>query len=432
VVFVGIRVGIRHANKNRYQHRFFGDTAVPLTNSEIKNRKPKGKSFKLSDGQGLHLLVVPTGGRLWRLAYRFGGKQKTLALGAYPDVPLKDAREARDEARKLLAAGVDPGETKRAQKAAQQERASHTFAAVAGKWLEKWETEVTASTARAQRERLAKHVMPTLGPLPIADIDAQRILAALKPLEERGTGDTLRKARTAISMIVRFAIQHGWAKVDSVPSLRGAFKAAPVKHMPAIVAPVRLGQLLRDIDGYHGSPAVTSALKLLPLMFCRPGELRAAKWSDINLDKAEWRYVASKTGTEHLVPLAAQAVAVLRDLYSITGQDRHGFVFPGVRPGRQLSDAALNRALQTLGYDTKTEVTGHGFRATARTLLAEELNFPPEVIEHQLGHRVPDALGNAYNRTKFLDQRRTMMQAWADYLDELKAGGKIIQFPAAG
>jgi integrase len=431
VVFVGICVGIRYTNKNRYQHRFFEDAAMPLTDTAIKNRKPAGKPFKLTDGKGLHLLVTPAGARLWRVAYRFGGKQKTLALGAYPDVSLKSAREGRDEARKLLANGIDPGEDRKTQKAAQQERASHTFAAVAEKWFEKWETEVTASTAKAQRERLAKHVMPTLGPLSIADIDAQRILAALKPLEERGTGDTLRKVKTAISMIMRFAVQHGWAKVDPVPSLRGAFRTVPVQHMAAIVDPAKFGELLRSLDAYPGTPVVRTALKLLPLIFTRPGELRVMKWTDVDLGKAEWRYTAGKTGTEHLVPLAAQAVAVLRELHSITGQDRHGFVFPGVRPGRQLSDAALNRALQTLGYDTRTEVTSHGFRATARTLLAEELNFPPEVIEHQLGHRVPDALGSAYNRTRFLAQRRAMMQSWADYLDTLRAGADVIPLRAA-
>jgi integrase len=253
----------------------------------------------------------------------------------------------------------------------------------------------------------------------------------LKPLEARGTGDTLRKARMAISQILGFAMRHGKAIHNPVPNLRGAFKATPVKHMAAIVDPVRFGQLLRDIDHYPGSPSVVAALKLLPLVFCRPGELRGAKWADIDLEKAEWRFTVSKTGTEHLVPLPRQVVAILEARYPVTGHDRTGLVFPGQRPGRPLSDAALNAALRTLGYDTRTEMTGHGFRATARTLLSETLGFDPLVIEHQLAHTVPDALDTAYNRTKYLPQRREMMQAWADHLDKLKAGTEVIPLRGA-
>jgi integrase len=358
--------------------------------------------------------------------YRHAGKRKTLALGAYPAVSLKDARARRDEAKKLLANDQDPGKVKKARKAAIHAAHNNSFEAVARAWFEKWETEVTASTAKSQKERLAKHIIPVLGKCPVADVDAQKVLAALKPLETRGTGDTLRKAKMAISQIMDFAIQHGLANHNPVPSLRSAFKATPVTHMPAIINPVKFGQLLRDIDRYHGSPSVASALKLLPMVFCRPGELRNAKWADIDLGKAEWKYTASKTKTEHLVPLARQAVAILEALYPITGNDKTGLLFPGQRPGRPLSDAALNAALRTMGYDTRTEITGHGFRATARTLLSETLNFDPLVIEHQLAHSVPDALGRAYNRTKYLAQRKVMMQAWADYLDKLKAGAEVI------
>ncbi|GHU18723.1 integrase [Betaproteobacteria bacterium] len=399
---------------------------MPLTDTAIKSAKPAEKRQTMFDGGGLYLEVSPAGGKLWRLKYRFDGKEKLLALGKYPEVTLKDARERRDEARKLLANGTDPGAVKKAQKAAKLERAANTFEAVAAKWFEKWKTEVTIKTATNQWDRLAKHIMPFLGDCPIADIDAPKILAALRPLEARGTGDTLDKAKMAISLIMRFAVQNGWAQGDPVPSLRGAFKAAPEKHMAAIIDPMKFGQLLRDIDRYPGSPSVTSALKLLPLAFCRPGELRAMLWADIDLDKAEWKYTASKTRTEHLVPLARQAVAILTELFPITGHDKTGFVFPGMRPGRMLSDAALNAALRTLGYDTQTEVTGHGFRATARTLLAEELGFDPLIIEHQLAHRVPDNLGTAYNRTRYLPQRKAMMQTWADYLDKLKAGAEVI------
>jgi integrase len=269
--------------------------------------------------------------------------------------------------------------------------------------------------------------MPVLGLLPIVDIDAPKVLAALKPLEARGTGDTLRKAKMAISQIMDFAVQHGWANRNPVSSLKGAFKTTPVKHMAAIIEPLKFGKLLRDIDHYPGSPSVSSALKLLPMVFCRPGELRNAKWADIDLDNAEWKYTASKTKTAHHVPLSHQAVAILKALCPITGHDKTGLVFPGQRPGRPLSDAALNAALRTMGYDTQTEITGHGFRATARTLLSETLGFDPLVIEHQLAHAVPDTLGTAYNRTKYLPQRRAMMQAWADYLDRLKAGAEVIE-----
>jgi integrase len=361
------------------------------------------------------------------LKYRFDGKQKGLAFGVYPDISLKDARERRDEARKLLAKGVDPAEQRRAQKAAKQEQAANTFEAVTGKWFAKWETEVTAGTAKDQRERLAKHITPILGNVPVAGIDARKVMDALRPLEARGTSDTLRKAKTAISMIMRFAIQHGWAQTDPVPNLKGAFKAAPEKHMAAITDPVEVGRLLRAIDAYQGQPEVMAALKMAPLVFVRIGELRRAKWADIDLDKAEWKYLVSKTRTEHLVPLSRQAVAILRELQLLTGH--RDLVFPGLVSGKPISDATINRALQRMGYDTRTEMTGHGFRALARTLLAEELRFPPEIIEHQLAHRVPDVLGRAYNRTKFLKERKHMMQEWADYLDRLKAGASVLPFP---
>jgi integrase len=378
------------------------------------------------DGGGLYLEISPAGGKLWRMKYRFDNKGKLLAFGKYPAVSLKEARERRDEAKKLLANGADPSAVKKAQKFARQERSANTFEAVAEKWFEMWETGVSASTAEDQRDRLVKHIIPILGHLPIADIDAPKVLAALRSLEARGTGDTLRKCKSAISQIMRFAVQHGLAQNDPVPNLRGAFKTRPIKHMPAILDPMKFGQLLRDIDGYQGSLSVVAALKLLPLVFCRPGELRAMQWKDVDLLKAEWKYIVSKTKTEHLVPFSRQAVAILENLYPITGHDKTGLVFPGQRPGRMLSDAAINRALQMLEYNTKTDVTSHGFRATARTLLSETLGFDPLVIEHQLGHRVPDALGTAYNRTKYLPQRKAMMQNWADYLDKLKAGADVI------
>jgi integrase len=275
-----------------------------------------------------------------------------------------------------------------------------------------------------------KHIVPILGALPISEVTAPKVLSALSPLEERGTGDTLRKAKMAISQIMDFAVQgeRGGIEHNPVPSLRGAFKAAPEKHMAALTRPAEVGALLRAIGDYRGQPEVMAALKLAPLVFTRIGELRTARWEDIDLEKAEWRYTVSKTKTDHLVPLARQAVQILRDLHPISGHKT--LVFPGLVWGKPISNSTINQALRRLGYDTQTEMTGHGFRAMARTLLHEELHFPPEVIEHQLAHSVPDALGTAYNRTKFLKERREMMQAWADYLDQLKKGADVIPIRA--
>jgi integrase len=273
-------------------------------------------------------------------------------------------------------------------------------------------------------KRLERDVFPVIGGLPILEVNAPKVLEVLRKMELRGVFDTVRKAKGDISQIICYAIATGRAEYDPCPSLNAALKKGDVKHMAAITDPVMVGELLRSIDAYRGSPEVMAALNLLPLVFVRPGELRAAKWADIDLDKAEWRYVASKTKTEHLVPLAKQAVAILRGLHPVSGHRE--FVFPGQASGRAISNATINRALQYMGYDTKTEMTGHGFRAMARTLLAEELHQKPEVIEHQLAHSVPDALGTAYSRTKYLKERREMMQAWADYLDKLKAGAEVI------
>jgi integrase len=345
-------------------------------------------------------------------------------MGVYPQVTLAEARERRNEARKLLANGVDPGAARKAQKRARQELAVNSFEAVAREWFDVWRADKAESHSGKVIARLEKDVFPWLGGRPVAEIKAPEVLSVLRRIESRGVIDTARRAKEHISMILRYAIATGRAERDPCPDLRGALARPASRHMAAITDPVKAGELLRAIAGYPGTLAVRAALALAPLVFVRPGELRAARWSDIDLEKAEWRYVVSKTRTEHLVPLPTQALAILRDLRPVTGAGE--YVFPNVRPGRPMSNAAINRALQTMGYDTRTEITGHGFRAMARTLLAEELHFPPEVIEHQLAHKVPDALGTAYNRTKFLKERKAMMQAWADYLDKLKAGADVI------
>jgi integrase len=269
-------------------------------------------------------------------------------------------------------------------------------------------------------------VFPWLGGKAIAEITAQDVLEVMRRIESRGTLDTAHRAGGNCSQVFRYAIATGRATYNPVPDLRGALPSISKKHFPAILDPMKIGQLLRDIDSYQGQPSVRAALRLLPLLFVRPGELRAAKWSDIDLEKSEWRFVTSKTKTEHLVPLADQSVAILRELHAVTGDNRYDLVFPDLRPGRGISNGTLNMALRRLGCNTQEEQTSHGFRAVARTLLAEELGFDPLVIEHQLAHSVPDTLGTAYNRTRYLKQRRGMMQAWANYLDKLKVGAEVI------
>ncbi|MDR0736152.1 MAG: integrase arm-type DNA-binding domain-containing protein [Zoogloeaceae bacterium] len=399
-----------------------------LTDTVIKNAKPDDKPRKLADEKSLFLYITPSGGKLWRMQYRFEGKQKLLALGIYPEITLADARERRDAARKLLANGADPGAVKKAQKAAGRERAANSFEVVAREWFEMWKADKAESHSSKVIARLEKDIFPWLGGSPIVEITAPIVLEVLRRIEGRGVIETAHRAKENISQVMRYAIATGRAERDPCPDLRGALQVYRGKNFASITDPVEVGRLLRAIAGYPGTPAVCAALRLAPLVFVRPGELRAAKWADIDFERGEWRYLVTKTKTEHLVPLARQAAAILQGLHPLTGAGE--WVFPNVRPGRPMSNATLNRALQTLGYDTKTEMTSHGFRAMARTLLAEELRFPPEVIEHQLAHSVPDALGTAYNRTKYLKDRREMMQAWADYLDKLKAGAEVIPIRA--
>lgn len=397
---------------------------MPLTDTQIKKAKPSDKPIKLSDGGGLYLLVVPMGGKWWRLNYRFGGKQKTLSMGIYPDVPLIKARERRDKARRLLADGIDPGENRKIQKAAKTEQSASSFEVVAREWFTKFKPGWAVTHSDKIIKRLENDLFPWLGGRPIAEITAPELLLCLRRIEGRGALDTAHRAHQNCGQIFRYAVQTGRVVSDPSRDLKGALPAAGHAHYASVTEPKAVAELLRAIEGFRGTFTVQCALRLAPLFFVRPGELRKAKWADFELDKAEWRYLVTKTKTEHLVPLASQAVATLRELHSLTG---HGeYVFPGRDPQKPMSEAAINAALRRMGYDTKTEITGHGVRAMARTLLHEELSIAPEVIEHQLAHRVPDSLGTAYNRTKFLKERRAMMQRWADYLEKLKAGADVI------
>lgn len=396
---------------------------MPLSDTKIRNAKPAAKPYKLFDERGLYIEVTPAGGRLWRLKYRYGGKEKRLALGAYPDVPLALARERRDEARRLLAQGIDPGLHRKATKAMQAERAANSFEAIAREWHAKMAPTWAEANAVRILRRLELYVFPWIGDRPIAELTAPEVLAVVRRIESRGTLETAHRVLQVCGQVFRYAVATGRAERDPTGDLRGALPPVRTEHFPAVTDPAALGELLRALDGYKGTLTVSCALRLAPLVFVRPGELRKAQWADIDLDAATWSYNASKTGTPHIVPLARQAVDILRELYPLTGRGR--YVFPSARSAeRPMSDNAILAALRRLGIPKEMLVT-HGFRATARTLLEEALGYPPHIIEQQLAHVVRDPLGRAYNRTTHLETRRQMMQAWADYLDQLKAGAQV-------
>lgn len=397
---------------------------MPLSNTTILNAKSVEKAYVLTDERGLSIQIQPSGGKWWRFRYRFNGTAKMISFGVYPDVGLKDARERRDAARKLLADGVDPGEHRKAVKASKIERAANSFEVIGREWFEQKRLTWVASHADKIIRRLENDVFPWLGGKAIAEITAPEVLTVLRRIEGRGTLDTAHRAGGNCSQIFRYAIATGRAERDPVPDLRGALPPARGGNFAAITEPAKVAELFRAIDGFRGTFVVKSALLLAPLLFVRPGELRKAEWVGFDLEKAEWGYFVTKTKTYHLVPLASQAVAILKELHALTGHGR--YVFPGRDPQKAMSEAAVNAALRRMGYDTKKEITGHGFRAMARTILHEKLHQKPEVIEHQLAHTVPDANGTAYNRTKFLKERRAMMQLWADYLEKLKAGADVI------
>lgn len=403
---------------------------MPLSDLTIKNRKPGAKPVKLSDEKGLFLLVSPAGGKWWRLKYRFGGKEKLLSLGTYPEVPLKDARQRRDDARKLLADGTDPGENRKTVKAAKSERAANSFEVIAREWFAK--NSATWSENHGSRiiRRLERDIFPWIGGRPISDITAPKLLAVLRRIEDRGAVETAHRAHQNCGQVFRYAIATGRAERDPSPDLKGALPPVKQTHRAAITDPKAIAELLRAMDAYQGSFITKCALRLAPLLFVRPGELRKAEWAEIDLDKAEWNIPAErmKMREPHLVPLSIQAVEILRELHALTGGGR--YVFPGARTnGRPMSDNAVLAALRRMGF-AKDEMSGHGFRAMARTILDEVLQVRPDFIEHQLAHAVRDPNGRAYNRTAHLAERRKMMQQWADYLDTLKVGAQVIPLRA--
>jgi integrase len=403
---------------------------MALTDVKVRNAKPGEKQVKLSDGDGMYLLITPSGGKCWRLKYRFGGKEKVLALGTYPEISLADARKRRDDARKQLANGMDPGEVKKAQKAAQVENSANTFEAVTREWHERFKPQWSAKHAEQLLRRLENDVFPGIGSRPIAEIKAPEMLAVLRKVEAR-TLETAHRLKITCGQVFRYAVATGRAERDPVADLKGALPPVKNKHFSAPTDPKLVAPLLRAIDDFQGSFVVKCAMQLAPLLFVRPGELRHAEWSEIDFEAEQWNIPANrmKMKEAHVVPLAKKALEILHDLKELTGNGR--YLFPCHRsPLRCMSENAVNAGLRRMGFE-KSEITGHGFRAMARTILDEVLQFRPDFIEHQLAHAVRDPNGRAYNRTAHLAERRKMMQTWADYLDGLKSGAKVLPFKRA-
>jgi integrase len=416
----------------------------------IKAIKPGDPRARLNDGQGLYLLLFVKGGAHgWRFDYSIGGRRKTLSLGTYPDTSLKLARHKADECRKLVAEGTDPSDTRKATKTQQRQQAEAearvdsglppigSFEHLAREWVETIH-QATVSTPHAARTliRFENDVFPYIGRLPVAEVGAPELLAVLRRVEARGAIETAHRIKDACGQVFRYGIATGQCTRDPAADLRGALKPVNTKHMATVTDPKRVGQLLRLIDAYTGFPTTRAALQLAPLVFQRPGNLRAMEWAEVDLDAAIWTIPAAKmkrsisdknNGAAHIVPLARQALAILRDIAPLTGQGR--YVFPSVRGGdRPMSNMTLNGALQRMGIDTQSDMTTHGFRAMARTMLAERLGVPEPIIEAQLAHMVKDSLGRAYNRTQFAEQRQALMQQWADYLDTLRKGADVLPF----
>jgi len=405
---------------------------VALTDTFIKNIKSTGAAagVKHTDGLGLYLHVKDAG-KYWRMSYRFDGKQKTLALGVYPAVSLLKARQRREKARELLADGIDPGAAKQEEKQAKAAAAANTFEAVAAQWLLATSADRAAITQDKVTNWLRKDINPHIGTMPISTIGPRDVLAVARKMEARQVFDSAKRLVQICGQVFRYAVAEGTAERDITADLRGALQKAEKKNYAAITDPKQAGDLMRSIFAYSGHPCTLAALKLTPLVFVRPGELRTAEWVEIDLDGAEWRIPGSKMKmkNDHIVPLSTQAVEILRSVQPLTGHGR--YVFPSLRTGeRPMSENTINAALRGMGY-AKEVHSAHGFRAMARTIMDEVLNQRVDLIEHQLAHAVKDANGRAYNRTAHLPARRVMMQTWADYLDKLRIGAEVIQFKKA-
>jgi integrase len=402
-----------------------------LTDIQVKTAKPKEKDYKLADGNGLFLQVTHTGGKWWRFRYFFGGKEKMISFGTYPDISLAEARDKRHEGRNQVANGIDPGAERKALKQATQEQQDiieNSFETVAREWHTKFSGQWTPGHAVTIMSRLERDVFPWLGARPVSEIRPVDLLAVLRRIEGRGALETAHRVRTIAGQVLRYAVATGRAERDIAADLRGALPPTQERHHAAITDPKEVAELLRAIDGFQGTFHVKCALKLSPMLFVRPGELRQMEWAEIDFEEERWNIPAEKMKMKqaHIVPLSSQAITILKELQPLTASGR--YVFPCHRsPLRPMTNNAINAALRRMGY-TSDDQTGHGFRAMARTILDEVLGVRPDFIEHQLAHAVKDPNGRAYNRTAHLVERKKMMQLWADYLDGLKQGAKVIPF----
>ncbi|EPR30386.1 protein of unknown function DUF4102 [Alkalidesulfovibrio alkalitolerans DSM 16529] len=397
---------------------------MPLTNTACKSAKPGPKARRLFDERGLYLEISPAGGKWWRFKYRFEGREKRLSLGVYPEVPLAEAREKRDVARKLIAQGIDPAAVRKAEKSESVEQ-TNTFEAVAREWHAKFSPSWVVSHSGRILRRLEKDVFPWIGSRPIREIMAPELLETLRRIEARGALETAHRALQNCGQVFRYAVATGRADRDPSGDLRGALPPPNKKHHASLTDPKDIAALLRSLDSYSGHHVTRCALKLAPLVFVRPGELRHAEWSEIDFEAAEWRIpsLKMKAREKHIVPLSRQAVAVLREIQPLTGAGR--YVFPSARSkARPMSENAVTAALRRMGY-TSDEMTGHGFRSLACSAL-NEAGWHKDAIERQMAHAERNSVRAAYNFAEHLPERRRMMQAWADFLDELKAGGKVI------
>lgn len=391
---------------------------MALTNNEIKNAQSREKAYKLTDGNGLFLLISPNGSKYWRLKYRFNGKEKLLALGVYNEITLAEARQRRDHARKLLTNGVDPGKLKQDNKRLSKIAAENSFESISREWHSKFEHKWTSKHSYRIIRQFEKEIFPWMGSRPISEINAPEVLSALRRAETRGAIETAHRLHQTCSQVFRYAIATGRAERDPTADLRGAIPPPKKKHYASMTDTNSIGKLLRTIKEYQGHFPTKCALRLAPLLFVRPGELRQAQWSEINFETAEWRIPAEKMKMRvpHIVPLATQAITILKELQPLTGNTK--YVFPCVRTlDRAMSENTLNSALRRLGY-TKDEMTTHGFRSMASTLLNEQ-GWNRDAIERQLAHAERNNIRAAYNYAEYLPERRKMMQHWADYLDSL-------------
>lgn len=392
---------------------------MSLTDTAIRNAKPQSKPYKMTDGRGMYLLVNKAG-KYFRIDYRFAGKRKTLALGVYPEVKLAEARVKRDEARKMITNGIDPCQARKVQKSILIEQSKNSFEAIAREWHGKYASNWADSHAKKIIRRFELYIFPWLGSRSIAEITPPELLAVLRKIESKGILETAHRAQQNCGQVFRYAIATGRAERDPSADLRGALTPAKHRRLATITDPKKIGELLRAIDGYEGTPVAKSALKLAPLVFVRPGELRHAEWEEVDFEKAEWRIPAEKMKMKdpHIVPLSTQAVDILDEIQPITGKGR--YVFPSIRThSRPMSNNTVLAALRRMGY-AKDEMSGHGFRAMASTLLHEQ-GWLSDIIERQLAHAERNSIKAAYNYAKHLPERRKMMQDWADYLDDLKS-----------